>query len=101
VPVRGKVEEVAIFSTKHRPWSVFNRVARIAECGELYVRHVCLPQIERATPAVIHWLRRKRSHQAIAEMVRAEFVEADHLGASSAALRKITSRIAAATGLSK
>jgi hypothetical protein len=36
-----------------------------------------LPEVERATPAVIHWLRRKRSHLAIAEMVRAEFVKFD------------------------
>jgi hypothetical protein len=28
-------------------------------------------------PAVFHWLRRKRSHLAIAEMVRAEFVKFD------------------------
>ena len=72
--VRGKVEEFAI-SAKHRPSSVFNRVARLAERGELYVRYVCLPEIEQATPVVIHWLRRKRSHLAIAKMVRAEFVK--------------------------
>ena len=72
-----EIEELGIFSAKHRSWSVFDRVARLAERGEAYVCHVCLPEIERAAPAVFHGLGRKRSHLASAEMVRAEFVKFD------------------------
>jgi hypothetical protein len=77
VCLSGKSEELAIFSAKHRPWSTFDRVARLAERGETYVCHVCLPEIERAAPAVFHGLGRKRSHLASAEMVREEFEKFD------------------------
>ena len=53
----------------------FDPVARLAERGEAYVCHVCLPEIGRAAPAVFHGLGLKRSHLAIAGPERAEFVK--------------------------
>ncbi len=76
-------EELVIFSAKHRSWSVFDRVARLAERGEAYVCNVRLPEIERAAPAVFHGLGRKRSHLASAEMVRAELERFKYCNAPS------------------
>jgi len=67
-----EIEEFAIVSAKHRSWFLFDRVARLAERGEDYFCHVCLPEIERAAAAVFHGLGRKRSHLASTEMVREE-----------------------------
>jgi hypothetical protein len=56
VRLSGISEKRGIFSAKHRSWCVFDRVARLAERGETYVCHVCLPEIGRASPAVFHGL---------------------------------------------
>src|SRR5258708_36944474 len=62
-------EELAVVSGKHRSRPFFYRVARLAACGERYIRHVRLRENWRATSAAFHRLGWKRSHPDNAKMV--------------------------------
>jgi len=42
VSVKGKLEEFAIVSAKHRSWFLFDRVAHLAERSDAHIYHVCL-----------------------------------------------------------